>query len=152
MRDIVSRDDYDFVVVDTGGGISVAEKIAPFFDSVVVTSEQSQTSLRAAEFAGAELQNSGGRNIRLVVCAFDLPSVKREKRAGIVEMIDRSSLKCVGVVPLDKKLQKLQDSGKIPERTESALAYKNIARRLEGYDVPLFYGMRGMRKKLSSAL
>ncbi len=152
VRDIVSREDYDFVVVDTGGGISVAEKIAPFFDSVIVTSEQSQTSLRAAEFAGAELQNSGGRNIRLVVCAFDLPSVKREKRAGIVEMIDRSSLKCVGVVPLDKKLQKLQDSGKIPERTESALAYKNIARRLEGYDVPLFYGMRGMRKKLSSAL
>ncbi len=149
---ILSREDFDFIVADTGGGIDTAELIAGLFDTVIVTSEQSQTSLRAAEFAGAGLSRAGGRNIRLVVCAFDLPSVKKENRAGIIEMIDRSSLKCLGVVPYDKKLQKQQDTGKIPRDTVCAAAYRNIARRLDGYDVPLFDGMRGLRKKLSRAM
>lgn len=152
MRDILSSGEFDFIAVDTGGGIALAERIAHLFDTVIVTSEQSQISLRAAEYAGERLSAAGGRNIRLVVCAFDLPAVKKENRAGIIEMIDRSSLKCVGCVPLDRKLGKMQDEGKVPLRTSSAVAYRNIARRLDGYDVPLFYGIRGMRKKLSSAL
>lgn len=152
VREILAREDYDFIVFDTGGGLSLAEEIASLFDSVIVTSEQSKTSVRAAEYAGERLSSVGGRNIRLAVCSFDLPSVKRENRAGIIEMIDQSSLKCVGVVPFDKKLLKMQDSGVIPKRSISALAYRNIARRLDGYDVPLFDGMGRARKKLSSAL
>lgn len=152
LEEILAGEKYDVIVCDTGGGISLAEVIAPIFDLILVTSEQSQTSLRAAEYAGMQFSLSGGKNVRLVVCAFDLPSVRRENRAGIIEMIDRSSLKCVGVVPFDKKLQKLQDSGKIPINTVSGAAYRNIARRLEGYDVPLFYGIRGLRGRLKSAL
>ena len=152
VNEILSREDFDFIVADTGGGIQIAELTARLYDTIIVTSEQSQTSLRAAEFAGAELSKNGGRNIRLVVCAFDLPSVKKEKRAGIIEMIDRSSLRCAGVVPYDKKLQKMQDTGKIPDGTLSSSAYKNIVHRLDGYDVPLFDGMRGLRKKLSLAM
>ena len=152
LAEILECGKYDVIVCDTGGGISLAEVICPLFDTVLVTSEQSQTSLRAAEYAGMQLSLSGAKNIRLVVCAFDLPSVRRENRAGIIEMIDRSSLKCVGVVPMNKKLQKLQDSGRIPINTVTNAAYRNIARRLEGYDVPLFYGMRGLRKKLKAAL
>ena len=152
LAEILECGKYDVIVCDTGGGISLAEVISPLFDFILVTSEQSQTSLRAAEYAGMQLSLSGAKNIRLVVCAFDLPSVRRENRAGIIEMIDRSSLKCVGVVPMDKKLQKLQDSGKIPINTATDAAYRNIARRLEGYDVPLFYGIKGLRKRLKAAL
>lgn len=152
LEEALSCGEYDVVICDTGGGVGLASEIAPLFDMILVTSEQSQTSIRAAEYAAMRLDSSGGKNIRLVVCAFDLPAVKRENRAGIIEMIDRSSLRCAGVVPYDKKLQKLQDDGKIPQSGDVYTAYKNIARRIEGYDVPLFYGMKKLRKKLSSAL
>ncbi len=143
---------YEIIVCDTGGGIGEAEVIAPLVDMVLVTSEQGQASLRAAEYAASRLKSAGADAIRLVICSFDLRAVKRERRAGIIEMIDRSSLRCAGVVPLDKNLRKMQDGGIVPRKGNTAEAYKNIKNRLEGADVPLFCGMKKLRKRISEIL
>lgn len=143
---------YDIVICDTGGGTELAEAAADMFGMVIITSEQSQTSVRAAEFAAQKLSEHGAGAMRLVICAFDLMAVKREKRAGMIEMIDASSLQCAGVVPYDKALQKLQDNGCIPGRKTIAMkAYANIARRIAGFDVPLFDGMGKYHRQRKSA-
>ncbi|MBE6541785.1 MAG: hypothetical protein E7672_04990 [Ruminococcaceae bacterium] len=148
VEKIISDTRYDIVICDTGGGIEIASSVADLFGLALVTSEQSQTSLRAAEYAGEKLVQSGSGAVRLVICSFDLNAVKKEKRAGVVEMIDSSSLRCVGVVPFDKKLQSVQDKGTLPGRESLAqTAYGNIARRIMGYDIPLFSGMRSLEKK-----
>ncbi len=141
--------DYDLFICDTGGGIGTAKAIAGLFDMVLIPSEQSQTSIRAAEYAATSIgQCAGGVPMRLVICSFDLAAVKRENRAGVIEMIDASALQCAGVVPFDKKLQRAQDSGRLPgENSLSQTAYRNIARRLTGYDVPLFSGMKKLSGK-----
>ena len=79
--------------------------------------------------------------------------MKREKRAGVIEMIDSSSLQCVGVIPFDPKLQRFQDRGELPPRASPVTAAcRNIARRLMGYDVPLFEGMPALARRRQLAL
>ena len=150
---IAAEADYDFLVCDTGAGIDMAKAVCSAFDMVLVVSEQGGTSVRAADYAAAELMSAGAACLRLVICSFDVDSVKRENRAGVIEIIDRSALRCIGVVPFDATLQKTQDAGRLPsDKSLSGIAYTNIANRIVGADTPLFSGMKRYRKKLERAL
>lgn len=144
---------FDILVCDTGGGLDEACAAADLFPFVLVVSEQSQTSIRAAEYAATRLERAGAGLLRLCVCSFNLGAVRREKRAGMIEMIDSSALQCVGVIPFDKTLQRAQDRGSLPDRRSlTAAACRNIARRIMGYGVPLFDGMPGLARKTRLAL
>lgn len=150
---VVKDGEYDILVCDTGGGTEFACAVADLFDMTLITSEQGKTSIRGAEYAAAQLEAKGAGAMRLVICSFDLDAVKKEKRAGMIEMIDSSALSCVGVVPFDPKLQGMQDKGKLPdEKSTTAIAYGNIAKRISGYDVKLFDGMKKLSKKRTKAL
>ena len=147
------RRGFDLLVCDTGGGLDAACAVADLFPFVLVVSEQSQTSIRAAEYAASRLERAGAGLLRLCVCSFDLEAVRRERRAGMIEMIDSSALQCVGVVPYDKTLQRAQDSDVLPgRRSRAASAYRNIARRIMGYSVPLFDGMPALARRTRQAL
>ena len=89
---IIKDGNYDILICDTGGGIELSGEVADMFDLALITSEQSKTSIRSAEYAAAKLSERSGIPLRLAVCSFDLGAVVREKRAGIIEMIDSSSL------------------------------------------------------------
>jgi hypothetical protein len=131
-----------------GWDLDFACAVADLFNMTLITSEQGKTSIRGAEYAASRLMAHGAIAMRLVICAFDLRAVKKENRAGMIEMIDSSALVCIGVVPFDEKLQGLQDKGKISdEKSTTSIAYRNIATRLSGYDVKLFDGM-GILSKL----
>ena len=143
----------DLLVCDTGGGLDLACAAASRFPFVLVASGQSQTSVRAAEYAASRLERCGAGTMRLCVCSFDLSSVKKEGRAGVIEMIDSSSLQCVGVIPFDPGLQRRQDRGELPaRRSPVTAACRNIARRIMGYDVPLFEGMPSLYRRRRLAL
>ena len=145
--------EYDYCICDTGGGISIPMAVADLFDLTLITSEQSKTSIRAAEYAATQLGKNGAKEQRLVVCSFDLSAVERNERAGIIEMIDSSFLPCVGVVPFDPDLQYAQDLGVIADGDFiSSMAYSNIAKRITGIDVRLFEGMGRLEKKRMKAL
>ena len=145
--------EYDFCICDTGGGISIPLAIADLFDMTLIASEQGKTSIRAAEYAASQLEKSGAKTIRLVICSFDLDSVKKKERAGIIEMIDSSCLPCIGVVPYDENIQYAQDLGVIADENYiSAKAYRNIATRITGTEVRLFNKMGGYSKKRTKAL
>ena len=150
---VLDWDGYDMLVCDTGGGLDAACAAASCFDLTLVVSEQSRTSIRAAEYAASRLERAGADRMRLCICSFDLDAVKKEHRAGMIEMIDSSFLQCVGVVPFDKNLQSAQDRGELPaKRSPSAAAYRNIARRILGYEVPLFDGMPSYASRRKRAL
>lgn len=145
--------EYDLVICDTGGGITVPCAVADLFDLVLITSEQSKTSIRGAEYAAAQLDANGAKEEKLVICSFDVDAVRYDDRAGIIEVIDSSELACIGVVPFDGEVQRAQDSGSIPPADAlSSVAYRNIAMRIRGYDTRLFDGMGKLGRKRKKAL
>lgn len=153
VEKIIEWGEFDILVCDTGGGIDFACAVADLFDMTVITSEQGKTSIRGAEYAASRLEAKGAGVMRLVICAFDIKAVKKENRAGMIEMIDSSALPCVGVVPFDPKLQGMQDRGELPgDKSNTAIAYANIAKRISGYDVKLFEGMKKLSKRRTKAL
>jgi len=150
---VAAWDGYDMLICDTGGGLDAACAAASFFTLTLVVSEQSQTSVRAAEYAASRLERCGAGRMRLCVTSFDLSAVKRENRAGVIEIIDSSSLQCVGVIPYDPRLERFQDRGELPpRRSPVTAACRNIARRIMGYDVPLFEGMPKLYRRRRLAL
>jgi len=139
---------FDIVILDTGSGYSIPEALTSMADTVLVCTEQSPASIRAASYTASQLNGMGKVQMtRLVICSFDIRAASKGQRAGMLSMIDTSGLKCVGVVPLDGKLLAAQEKGKVPSVKSAAMtAYGNIVRRLTGYDVPLFAGIRGMKR------
>lgn len=157
IRSVVERIlggcNHDIIICDTGGGISIPTAIADMFDLTLITSEQSKTSIRAAEYAASQLEKNGAKAMRLVICSFDISGVERRERAGIIEMIDSSYLPCAGVVPFDPELQRSQDLGVIAdEKFVSSLAYRNIAHRISGVEVRLFDNIGKLERKRMKAL
>jgi len=152
VRKVVEALPHDITLIDTssGGGTVCASGLIGIVSTVIITSEQSRTSVRAAEYTASQMEKIGISNQRLVVCSFDATSAMRGERAGVIEMIDKSTLKCVGVVPYDKRLAVRQDNGLIPDKKcISQKAYYNIAQRLSGVNVPLFSGMKSYERKRS---
>lgn len=139
-------DAYDVILWDTGSGFEIPQALAPLSHVALVCAEQSPASIRAASYTAALL--SDVPKVRLVICSFDIAAARRHERAGMLEMIDRCSLKCAAVVPLDPKMMKAQENGSLPApKTPAMQAYANLARRLEGWDVPLFTGIRKLKRK-----
>ncbi|MBR5445989.1 MAG: P-loop NTPase [Clostridia bacterium] len=137
---------YDVFIWDTGSGYEIPGALTPLSQTALVCAEQSPASIRAASYTAAQL--SDVPKVRLVICSFDIDAARHHERAGMLEMIDRCSLKCAAVVPMDPRMMKAQEKGRLPEaRLPAMQAYANLAKRLEGWDVPLFTGIRKMKRK-----
>lgn len=155
VKKLIEKVPRDVVIIDTssGGGVTCTRGLIGMISTVLITAEQSKTSIRAAEYTASQMEKIGISNQRLIVCSFDVASVVKGQRAGIIEMIDRSTLKCAGVVPYDKRLVLRQENGLLPDKKcISKMAYRNIAERLTGKNVPVFGGMKGYEKKRSRIL
>jgi len=139
---------FDIAVLDTGSGYNIPEVLADLADTALICAEQSPASIRAAAYTATQLaMKKQIRFSRLVICNFDIHAASRGERFGMLSMIDTCGLKCVGVVPYDKVLLAAQEKGTAPSvRCAAMKAYANIVRRLLGYDVPLFQGIRGMKR------
>ena len=155
VKRLMEKVPHDIVIIDTssGGGVTCARGLTGMISTVLITAEQSKTSIRAAEYTASQMEKIGMSNQRLIVCSFDVASAVKGQRAGVIEMIDRSTLKCAGVVPYDRRLVLRQENGLLPDKKcISKMAYRNIAERLTGKNVPVFGGMKGYEKKRSRIL
>ncbi len=137
------------VVIDTGAGVSpLTDAAAEYADTVLVVASHTPISLRAAEGTVARLSESGVQDIRLVVNSFEAEATVKRKgsRKGLLDIIDMSRAPLAGVVPYDYSLL-LCHEGLGGGSLDSERAFCNIARRLMGEEVPLFEGIRKIRKR-----
>ena len=79
-------------------------------------------------------------------------SCYRNGRESVKQWIDRTHTPLVGVVPESYELFRCSEEGRIEEAGETALCFLNIASRLKGEEVPLFFGMREEKKLRRSLL
>lgn len=149
LIDISNDADYDYMICDTASGLAVSSALSKeFADTALVVSTQQPTSIRAAENLALIFDKSHVKNVRMVISAFDTKTAAKRDRLGILDIINRSKIQTIGVVPYDKQLVVASDKGELaPEKSLPFLAFKNIANRVEGDNVPLFYGMKKINRQ-----
>ncbi len=130
--------------------------LALFADSAFVISLHTAASIRAAEKTAIALNEltqygklnltSGGLDVKLVLNGFKLKDAKNGNNVGLYDIISKTRLQLEGVLPFDLAMSKGQEKGKLAYQITGgkknfAKAVENIARRCEGYKVPLFDGV-----------
>ena len=136
----------DFVIIDTGAGYSRAVTIgAELSDTAIVVTGQMPVALRSAEATVGRLSDMGVEDIRLIINSFDAQGVIDDSRKGLFGVIDESRAPLIGVIPYDYNLM-LTHERLLQKSEEAETAFSNIAKRLCGEIVPIFSGMKKMRK------
>lgn len=147
LRALQEAANAEFVICDTSGSGAIVRSIAgKFADCAWIVATQQPTSIRSAEKTAAWMDECGKLPCRLVISCFEEKSAQKGTRSGLLEMIDRTCVQAIGVVPYDRKWMLAQEKGQLPPPDSRAwIAYRNTARRLCGENVPLFTGMRRIR-------
>ncbi len=138
----------DVVLIDTSGSADGSAKIASrLSDAALVVSTESAVSVRAAESSALALQEAGVDKLWLVINRFHTTVFKKDT-AAVSDIIDRTRLPIIGLVPHSDYLAKEQEYGRLiydaDKRDNCRYAFRNIARRFLGDSVPLFDGFSHM--------
>ena len=142
--------DFDYIFVDTSGGAHESVALsAPACDTALIVSSQSPTAIRAAEKSGMLLDEKHVDEQFLIINGFDTQEENLKKRAGVIEMIDRTRTPLLGIIPMDARLSILSEQGKSifdGKKSNCRTAFENIAKRLCGENVPLMRGFVGIKR------
>jgi septum site-determining protein MinD len=132
---------FDFVIVDSPAGIERGfENAIVGADEAVIITTPHVSSIRDADRVIGLLEAAEKRRIHLVVNRLQMEMVRRGDMLDIPDMLDILSINLLGVIPEDETIVISGNRGELAslqETSRAGQAYKNIARRLLGEDVPL---------------
>ncbi len=133
--------DYDFIFIDSPAGIGDLQlTYAKASHQCILIATPDRVSARSAYIAGNHLVKSGikDENLRLIINRFDDKAIKRGRFLNIDEIIDITYIRLLGIIPEESQLMYSSVSGKkLSVRSEAKFAFKNIAGRILGKEIPL---------------
>ena len=104
---------YDFVIFDTPPGrfdfFDILSKTADF---VLVVTLHSLVSIRAAEKLSLFLSENDVKNARLIINCFNPDGIIKGTHSGIVDIIEYTKIKLIGIIEYNRQFQVLQEEGK----------------------------------------
>ena len=133
-----ARDRYDYIFIDCPAGLGPGFRLATCAaDRALVVATNDASSLRDAQRAVEELYHL--RQVHLVMNRIQ-PKLLRELRTTIDDAMDAAGLPLIGVIPEDRRVILAANMGRpliLEGRRGAANACLNIAKRIEGYRVPI---------------
>ncbi len=144
MKNMVNelRKDFDFVLVDCPAGIEQGFKNAiAGADQAVVVATPEVSSVRDADRIIGLLEAAGLTNARLIINRIRSKMVKRGDMMDTADIIDILAIELLGVVPEDEAIVVSTNRGEpavLENVSRAGAAYRRIARRLNGEDVPMY--------------
>ena len=133
-----ARDRYDYIFIDCPAGLGPGFQLATCgADRALVVATNDASSLRDAQRAVEELYHL--RQVHLVMNRIQ-PKLLRELRTTIDDALDAAGLPLIGVIPEDRRVILAANMGRpliLEGRRGAANACLNIAKRIEGYRVPI---------------
>lgn len=133
-----ARDRYDYIFIDCPAGLGPGFQLATCgADRALVVATNDASSLRDAQRAVEELYYL--RQVHLVMNRIQ-PKLLRELRTTIDDAMDAAGLPLIGVIPEDRRVILAANMGRpliLEGRRGAANACLNIAKRIEGYRVPI---------------
>ena len=131
---------FDFVIVDSPAGIERGFQNAIVgADEVVIVTTPHVSAIRDADRVIGLLEAAEKQKIHLVVNRLQPEMVRRGDMLEISDMLDILAIDLLGIIPEDEYIVVSSNRGELASLTDNSKAgqaYKNIARRLLGEEVP----------------
>ena len=106
---------YDFIIFDCPSGkFDLFEPLAKYADFIFVITLHSAASIRASEKMALFLSEKGnkGEKVRLIINCFNPKGVIKGLNLGIVDIIERSKIKLIGLIGANNLIRDYQELGK----------------------------------------
>lgn len=142
MQDLVDdlKKEFDFVIIDCPAGIEHGfENAVAGADTAIVVSTPEVSAVRDADRIIGKLEAKGLENHQLIVNRIKFDMTKKGEMLNIDDMTDILAIKLLGIVPDDEKIVVSTNRGEpavTDDSSKAGQAYRNIARRLAGEEVP----------------
>lgn len=135
------REEYDYIIIDSPAGTGELPLLySDCSDMCLVVATPDEVSARSACAVGNALIKQGVKedNLRLIINRFDEKAVKRGKLLNIDDMIDRTYIRLLGVVPEDRNLMYFSvTENLLSDHSDTKNAFSNIAKRILGKEVAI---------------
>ena len=133
----------DFLLLDAPATPGLCRILAPLADRCVAVTAPTALSLRSQAALGTFLAEAGASSVHQVVNGVD-----ESAPPPWCEVIDRVSLPLLGAFLLSPSLAQAVEKGELHRLGgNDRTAAENLAARLLGEEVPLFWGMTEIRRK-----
>ncbi len=133
---------YDYIFIDAPAGVGELPEIyAKCSDTCIIVATADEISARSACITGNKLIKLGIKeeNMRLIINRFDKKAVKKGKLLNIDEIIDKTYIRLLGVIPEEKNLMYASVTEKrISQYSDAKIAFSNIAGRISGKEIELY--------------
>lgn len=134
------KEEYDYVLIDCPAGIEQGfENSVIGADRALVVVNPEITSVRDADRVIGKLDAKGLDDHGLIVNRIDYEMTKSGNMLDVQDIIETLSVKLMGVVPNDKNVTVSTNKGEpivLEDNAYAGQAFKNIARRITGEEVP----------------
>jgi septum site-determining protein MinD len=135
------KEDFEYVIIDCPAGIEQGfENAVVGADRAIVVVNPEVTSVRDADRVIGKLDAKGLEQHELLINRLNSEMVRKGDMLNINDIIDTLSVKLIGVVPDDRNITISTNKGEpivLDDKALSGQAFKNIARRIVGEEVPL---------------
>ena len=145
----------DIVMIDTPGtSDDTLTTVSCAATAAIIVASHQPTSVRGAEKTGYVLEELGVTRQFLLINRYDSDEVLAGNRPGLNELIDKTHIPLVGVIPESRRLELAQEKGKLAtelrrDKEGVLAAFDETARRLCNERVPLMsYVPERKRRKL----
>jgi len=143
MRNLVGelKKEFDYILIDCPAGIEQGFKnaVAGADRGIVVTTPE-VSAVRDADRIIGLLEAEGINNPRLIINRIRPKMVRTGDMMGIEDIIEILAIDLIGVIPDDETIIVTTNKGEpavYDQNSRAGQAYRNIARRIMGEEVPL---------------
>lgn len=131
--------DYDYIFLDfPAGGVNELYHALPRYCEALVVCNADAVSVRDAAMVAEDLRTLNLMSVRLVLNRVSLNNMRKGITANVDEVIDSCGLQLIGVIPQSMDIYMANCTGtSVNKKSKASAVFGRIAKRLEGYDVPL---------------
>ncbi len=127
-----AENDFDCVIVDCPAGVDEKYYTSlPQTAKILVVTNSDNAAINGAMRIGMAVKRQGNCNVRLIVNRFSGKRVGHI-HSNIDQIVDRTAIGLIGIVPEDKEIIKATAKGKSVQYGRGEMAFARIAARING--------------------
>ncbi len=131
-------DEFDYIFIDAPAGVGRGLRRASYgADKALIVATADEVSVKGAATVENVLKDGGIAESRLLINRYDVKAAKKGHLLTIDEIIDKTSVQLIGIIPEEKNIMYSTVSSKKLKTKKCDGAFFRIAMRIEGKYIPL---------------